>query len=658
MKGNSPRRGVATETRIARTAYGGLAVLVALPFIAVGTYFALAGFGVLTLPGRAHAPLWVIGAVGVAFALAGAVLCGHGLRGLLAARRIRELRRRHADRPWLLDYPWDPSGVTDGGAARWGQALLGVLLVGALLVPMNWWAFFSDDSHFMVRAVVGFFDLAWLLAVAAFAYRFVQYLKYGTSSLSFGAFPFRPGGRVELGFSPNRFARLELVLRFVEEWYEASGQGKHRTIHHRARELFRREWTLSPPAGAREAAIAFDLPDEPELLTRLQADPRVRYWELQVSAAQPGIDFHAAYPLPVYACEAWQVGKPLRRAPVSGARFLRPYAFELGVPVLLCVALAAFWLLAPEPAQRVLQGAVQLIERARTAHAIEAMTGIDKAGMAVHSGPDGRMWALGKYTLARYQGDEPEVLLDAAGYRARFGRRIDALSALQVVGADEVWVGSWYGELLHYRAGEWRMAAARGAPLARRIHALAVHRGTLFVAGGDGLWQMDGDGELRPVTGLPAGAAQALEATADGVLYAALGTEVWQLVGEAWRPLWAGADGAAEVTALRAEAGRLLVATRRGLFLLDADGREVEHLLSGEHLTSVVVADGGYWLGAWRRGLLRVDGARSRQFEPADGLPDPDVNALAADGRGRLWIAIYGAGLQRAEMSVLLSAKE
>ena len=65
-----PKTIAKVDSRLARSSYGWGALIMGLPFVVVGGYFALAGFGYLPLPGKANAPLWVIGAVGLSFALA------------------------------------------------------------------------------------------------------------------------------------------------------------------------------------------------------------------------------------------------------------------------------------------------------------------------------------------------------------------------------------------------------------------------------------------------------------------------------------------------------------------------------------------------------------------------------------------------------------
>ena len=87
------------DQRLASTGYGLSATVFGLPFIAVGNYFALAGFEVIALPGRANAPLWVIGVIDVVFAGAGLWLALAGLGGAWRKRANRRRAHTHPQKP-------------------------------------------------------------------------------------------------------------------------------------------------------------------------------------------------------------------------------------------------------------------------------------------------------------------------------------------------------------------------------------------------------------------------------------------------------------------------------------------------------------------------------------------------------------------------------
>ena len=286
-----------TDTRSQATAYRWPAVLMGVPFLLLGGYFALAGFGFAPLPGKANAPLWVIGYVGLAFFLAGAMIFTFGVRGVLNQKRVRE--NRHRMEPWKLDYPWSSRGIRDKAAGRVLSSFSGLAFMAIFLVPFNWWAFMSSSGGLFVRVITGIFDLALLLVATTALYRLAQFLRYGHSYLSFRHFPYRPGEPLRVGFSGPSLDRLRATLRYVEERWETSGHGKNRSTRLVSYEHFSREREIASPGGAPEVEIEFELPENEEWVTGLSELP-VRYWELVVESEQSGPDFRTTFPLPVY----------------------------------------------------------------------------------------------------------------------------------------------------------------------------------------------------------------------------------------------------------------------------------------------------------------------------------------------------------------------
>jgi hypothetical protein len=278
------------ETLSQQVAYGRGAMLLSIPFVVIGGIFTAVGFAGVELEG-ANAPMWVIGAFGLAFLLAGLILLANALRSRRAAAR----RRAHAGAPpWERDFPWDPAGAKDRALARVASAFLGSLFLAVFLVPFNWWAFLSGEGPLPVEILVGLFDLLLLLVLGNAFYLLAQLAKYGSSRLGFPRFPFFLGERLEVVFSPNRFAEIRFVLRCVEERYETAGESRNLVCY----ELHRQERTLEVSALEPEVAVGFELPEEP---ANSLEEPPVRYWELLVEAEEPGVDFATTFVLPVYS---------------------------------------------------------------------------------------------------------------------------------------------------------------------------------------------------------------------------------------------------------------------------------------------------------------------------------------------------------------------
>lgn len=69
--------------------------------------------------------------------------------------------------------------------------------------------------------------------------------------------------------------------------------------------------------------------------------------------------------------------------------------------------------------------------------------------------------------------------------------------------------------------------------------------------------------------------------------------------------------------------------------------------LSGNEVTSVLVArDGALWVGT-TQGLTREDARGRRQFGPADGLADACVFSLQEDSEGKVWVSTRRGGIGR-----------
>ena len=175
------------------------------------------------------------------------------------------------------------------------------------MAPFHWFVYFSKDADrvpFWVNGIIGVFDLVILALIAKFFYLLVQYFKYGNSRLRFNTFPFYLGDKLSvvlLGM-PSRVNQMIIDLRFIEEQYETRGSGKNRSQqvicyqrYHVNRTLKGKDVSLSE-----SLSLEWDLPEDPEFSSALSQRP-ARFWELEVRADTPGVDYHSRFLLPVYA---------------------------------------------------------------------------------------------------------------------------------------------------------------------------------------------------------------------------------------------------------------------------------------------------------------------------------------------------------------------
>ena len=290
------------------TIHGWPSMLFGLPFAGMGTFILLIGLRKVEVsPSKIHAPLWVISVCGLMFMLAGLWFIWHGLDGLRRKAKIRSVRTTRASSPWLWDYEWQALGISDNKIKKVIHAFIMLVLVGTFLAPFHWWAFMSNDDSMMVKGIVIFFDLAFGLGGGYYLFHnLALFLKYGNGRLRFGNFPFFLGDKlsVVLVGLPSQINQLQLDLRCIEEKYETIQRGQEREskvvcyqLYHEARILEGRE-----VASSDKFSLEWNLPEDPEFASTLSQRP-ARFWELEVKADTPGVDYHSRFLLPVYAQE-------------------------------------------------------------------------------------------------------------------------------------------------------------------------------------------------------------------------------------------------------------------------------------------------------------------------------------------------------------------
>jgi hypothetical protein len=286
------------------TAAGSL--VLGTPFTIVGLALALLGHGTIGPATRAtNSPRWIVVAMGLVFAWAGLLFVAHGVRGLLRARASRRLARRHPGQPWWSDHPWDSRGARDQTPAAAARAAHFAAFVLLFLAPFHWIGFFAPDRVIAFGVVALLFDLVALALVWRALYLVARLMRYGRGAVWFTRFPFRLGEAVELLVpAPTGItaaAELTATLRCVQERVEVRGTGKGRSVVVVCYELLAPPTavTLTTDGRGRPAfrVTAHIPPDAPP--TALGEHPP-RYWELDLAAARPGVDYGARFLVPVY----------------------------------------------------------------------------------------------------------------------------------------------------------------------------------------------------------------------------------------------------------------------------------------------------------------------------------------------------------------------
>ena len=280
------------------------ALLIGLPFLAAGVAMILVGLGGFKPYGDAPPPVVCFG-LGGAFALAGLFLCSQGVMGLRRKYRRRRFARQQRGQPWSADHPWDVTGTTDhaGRKLLWPFGISGFLFV--FLMPFNYFFFSgaSSKAPWFVKTFIGLFDGAFVVMLGYALYCLARYLKYGSSSLRFPRFPFFLGERLEAQFVPPGEVRdcrsMNITLRCIKERFETDSDNSNVV---RCYEIYADTLLVEGDAAAATypaIPIAFDLPEDAPS-TALAERPPV-YWEIEIKANVPGIDYRTNLLVPVYA---------------------------------------------------------------------------------------------------------------------------------------------------------------------------------------------------------------------------------------------------------------------------------------------------------------------------------------------------------------------
>jgi hypothetical protein len=286
--------------RATRTTQGWLSVLLGLPFAAAGAVAIALAFrhGTIAGGGKLTFPPYAVVALGVSFVVVGLSFVVYGLVGVVRKSGLAALRARYPDQPWMVDYPWDRKGGRDEAPDEIARTLWFVAFMTVFLVPFHWVAFVSRERPFIFQLVTLLFDALGVGMLGRAAYLVARRVRYGPSRIALGRFPIEPGTTAELildDLSPAaRALPIRATLRCVEERFEVRGTGKNRARVSVPSELYRDETTIAPGEGR----LRFDLPANVPG-TRLAAQPP-RYWELELAAETPGVDFGARFLVPVY----------------------------------------------------------------------------------------------------------------------------------------------------------------------------------------------------------------------------------------------------------------------------------------------------------------------------------------------------------------------
>jgi len=287
------------------TIYGLPSIGLGLLGTGVGIFYIFVGLGLIPASdSKFHGPKIAVASIGVVFLLCGLPFFINGLFSIWRKKKLKRSLAKYTSEPWRTDYHWDSKGIRDENLKIVIKNFLKLFSFIIILVPFNWFAL--NDSVFMIFVI--FFDLVFLGITLGYAiYTLIRFIKYGTTYLRFSKFPYFLGEKMRVYFTNTKPIKhlqdLKATIRFIEECYETrkttetnssvvvSYQLYAETVSLKNLSLFEQDGLSIP--------IEFQLP-EGDYSTCLNRRPP-RYWELEITGLTFGVNFSAAFFLPIYA---------------------------------------------------------------------------------------------------------------------------------------------------------------------------------------------------------------------------------------------------------------------------------------------------------------------------------------------------------------------
>lgn len=267
--------------------------------------------------------------------------------------------------------------------------------------------------------------------------------------------------------------------------------------------------------------------------------------------------------------------------------------------------------------------------------------------VAIQVDARGNVWLVTRHAVTRFASGDPErseVLLDSAIHRERFGHHLEPITAARVSEDGELWLGTRIGRLLRFVNGAWIEESGPHDGPTDPIDAIAF-RGRDVWLGGRGLWRWSGAERNLSLVGFAGHRVGALAASPDLGLVAGVDDRVMARTSGAWHRVFQGEPADAEITALLARPGELLVASRDGLARVATGDGAVRRELEGHWVCALARSSGDtLWVGTRDHGVYAE---RKGALEPVRAGGPGEASGLetfAVDGP-RVWLALRGAGV-------------
>jgi hypothetical protein len=288
--------------------------------------FLPAGLAIVLIAPELTGKVGVIRGIGVTFILIGLSQLDTAIRALRLKGRERRLRRQFGNAPWTRHYPWDATGHSDGSwsmmlrHASAGLFFFAMCNAGGVMMLTG----YLPSNSKVICGVALAFLISLLFLYFLTIKKVWHWMKFGSSRLVFGHVPYELGSELKAQLVPGRiirYSKLQFTLRCIQPCCRTVKIRHGTRIKHSTSTAFRQvyadrveincdgEWR----PGLSPIPLAFELPHKhlptnlDGAMARLTSDDDeepvgdgMRYWELEVRAFQPGLDYKASFLVPVY----------------------------------------------------------------------------------------------------------------------------------------------------------------------------------------------------------------------------------------------------------------------------------------------------------------------------------------------------------------------
>jgi hypothetical protein len=270
---------------------------------------------------------WETAAFQMLFALVFSVI-GFGLLigALVAYRQERaraELVAAHPNSPWMWKADWAAGRIVSSTKPVMWAALAFAVFWNLFSAPL-WCVLPGEIVH--KRAfwdlVAMLFPVLGLVLVACAAYAILRWLKYGESVFQMAVVPGQIGGQLAGVVRTSAKIRPEdgfhLALRCVRRISTGSGKGRRTTdkVVWEGRQTVMHE-LLDDQTAVSAIPVVFQIPADCQPSDDADPDDQI-VWRLTASAKVPGIDYSAAFEVPMFRTGEGPSSPPLASEPVPG----------------------------------------------------------------------------------------------------------------------------------------------------------------------------------------------------------------------------------------------------------------------------------------------------------------------------------------------------